>query len=269
MKRLRTLGFVGLVLSSALCRAVDLAVDPIVQRYLGDRHATAGVRPTLVILAGGSGAGKSTIRAELVREQVLMDESFVTVDLDEIRELVPRYAALKKTVGVAEAIEQTKADLGLLSDAIRNAALARGLNIVSDQTLRSPAARTAARDLVRGHPEYLSVLIHVDASVATALARVQRRQTETGRGAPEELVRSSRADAAQSFVELAPEMDLAIEIDNETAPLVKSVARHGEKQLVNKPLAEGIALIARELRVSICGTALMNVIQPPGFVEKR
>lgn len=120
----------------------ELAQDLVEVRL---HQSEAQQQPTAVILAGQSGAGKSTVAADL-RESLMRKGGYIAVDADEMRAYLPYYDDLSPhDTNVAE---MTQVDAGALANAVRDEAIKARRNVVIDGTLRdSDAAMEMAKNL--------------------------------------------------------------------------------------------------------------------------
>ncbi len=94
-------------------------------------------RPVAILLAGQSGAGKSTVATEIA-EAMEHAGGFIRVDADEMRHRLPYYDAAE--AGTPEASAATQVDAGRLASAVRDEAIRHSRNILVDGTLRDPDA---------------------------------------------------------------------------------------------------------------------------------
>lgn len=108
------------------------------------RTASQG-RPVAILLAGQSGAGKSTVATEIT-EAMEHAGGFIRVDADEMRHRLPYYGAAESATSEASAASQN--DAGRLANAVRDEAIRHRRNILVDGTLRDPeGAERMARTL--------------------------------------------------------------------------------------------------------------------------
>ena len=91
------------------------------------KYNVAQSKPTIVLVAGQSGAGKSKV-AKLVKEELKNKGGFIHVDADRMRELIPNNRNFPS--------EQTQNDAGKLVSALRNLATDSHFNIIEEGTFR-------------------------------------------------------------------------------------------------------------------------------------
>jgi predicted kinase len=158
--------------------AIPDRLDParhaeILERILAERLApvTPTRAPRCFLLGGQPGAGKTGLRRAI--EQALGESRPLLIDPDELREYHPRYVELVET-DPAHAASRVHPDAALWADELREAALARGVNVIVDGTLRDPgwAVEMAGQATARGY----AVEVHaVAVPLAVSAQGVQER----------------------------------------------------------------------------------------------
>jgi predicted ABC-type ATPase len=201
--------------------------------------------PQLVFMAGGFGSGKSSIIARLSEMNVFPLSQFLLIDPDRIRELLPEYKELVAKVGIEETISLMKSHTQQLEEKIRIRAMQHEISVIFDTALWSAEAQTYVKDVLSEGLNYRSTLVYINTHPATATKRVQQREIEAGRGASERLVKISNETAADSFRCLKSLFDTSIEINNDIAPVLVSIARTGNKEpeRINRPLSDALPMI--------------------------
>lgn len=102
-------------------------------------------RPTAILLAGQSGAGKSTVSNDL-RHTLQQRGGYIAIDADHFRQHLPYVEDLDR--GDMDFSAQTQVDAGALANAIRDEAIKNRRHLVIDGTLRdSDAAIELAKTL--------------------------------------------------------------------------------------------------------------------------
>jgi predicted ABC-type ATPase len=248
-----SLGAVGPVLGAPVYPTDAAVIDSVLAQAPKATHA-----PEIIFMAGGYGSGKSSIRSRLSELGVFPSSKYLVIDMDQIRERLPRYKKLEKEVGVEEAIGLTRHEVADIADGLRIRALQKGINLVIDQSLRGEEASDWVRAILKTAPKYKSTLIYVDTDPVIAIRRAQAREHESGRGAPESKVKSSREGAAETFRRLKNTVDTAIEIDNDREPRVVSLTRNGNTSSVEQPLSKLVPILRGEGSVASVGA-------PAGF----
>ena len=134
---------------------------------IGNHSAISETKPTLLILCGPPGSGKSTIKSVILEKRGI--NAFV-VDPDEIRtKLLETVDNKNISYNVLSGI------VNKLAETIMNKAIIKGINIVFDTTGRKFGA---IPDLLKKTNSYHTVFSVVWASLETCLARVDMRNTK-------------------------------------------------------------------------------------------
>jgi predicted ABC-type ATPase len=152
----------------------------IEDKFLSDEMIAAatpaeGEKPTFTILGGRGGSGKSWFNGK-----VFDPKKAIVLDADEIKHMLPEYEGWNAF--------QVHEESGDLFDAITEKALALGLNIVHDATMKTPARAVA---LVKGFKEagYKVAAHYMHLPRAEAAKRaVKRFLGPTGRFVPPEVI---------------------------------------------------------------------------------
>lgn len=183
----------------------DLAGGYVAERLTLHRRITRellkGARPTDVpratFLAGGSGAGKSSILRRLEGE---LPRSAVRVDPDAIKEMLPEYQQLLAT-GERAAARLVHEETSDIAKALIEEASQRKLNLVIDGTGDSEAGKFLAKISRQADLGYETRVVLVDIPTESAVARAAARAARTGREIPESVIRSIHQKVALRFVE--------------------------------------------------------------------
>jgi len=189
--------------------------DRIVESLL---DVNKDVRPWMVFTAGVMGAGKSYTIHRLHQEGYLPLDSFVVVDPDEIRKLLPEFQGyLEKSAPHAGSL--TRKEAGMVAEILSLAALQRGRNVLQDGSLRD----------ARWYEHYFSTLrqlfpgirlgiIYVTAPVDVIRERVTERAKETGRSIPPEVLDQTIREVPVSVNILKGLVEFFLEINNANQP---------------------------------------------------
>jgi len=205
------------------CAARQLVQDEIMEQFtktlIVDSAAkiscTSPLQNWLVFTAGVMGAGKSHTLKALHRHNIIALESFVRVDPDDIRALLPEFKEYTQR-DFSSAGKLTQKEVGYLSEVLTLYALSEGKNILIDGSLRNAPWHKMYIQQVRDQYKGIKIAImHVTASESTVLARCKRREAVTGRHVPEELIRATTDQLPISIFALAPYVDAVITLENE------------------------------------------------------
>ena len=178
-----------------------------------------------------AGTGKTHVMCALDRHGLMPLPRFVRVDIDRIRALLPEMEGYVKRDPITAGL-QTQKEAGLIAEIVSEEALARGLNVWVDSSLRDSAWwSNELRRIKRSYPHKMAIL-HVTASWEKVREREAKRGEQTGRRIPRKILREVYKRVPAAVKKLRPLVDEYIEIDNEserphfkTAPDVRSVLR--------------------------------------------
>ena len=132
--------------------------------------SSASERPTLIVLCGPPGCGKSTIKEKLLAKEGVTD--YIDIDPDEIRTILMkngvRFSDDKTMAGITNAFNKRMSDQ----------AQKEGLNIVFDTTGQN---RIAVRGIIKSSKQirYKTTFAVIWASKETCLRRVERRNASS------------------------------------------------------------------------------------------
>ena len=132
--------------------------------------SSASERPTLIVLCGPPGCGKSTIKEKLLAKEGVTD--YIDIDPDEIRTILMkngvRFSDDKTMAGITNAFNKRMSDQ----------AQKMGLNIVFDTTGQNILA---VRGIIKSSKElkYKTTFAVIWASKETCLRRVERRNASS------------------------------------------------------------------------------------------
>ena len=132
--------------------------------------SSASERPTLIVLCGPPGVGKSTTKEKLLAKESVTD--YINIDPDEIRSILMangvRFSDDKTMAGITNAFNKRMSDQ----------AQKEGLNIVFDTTGQN---RIAVRGIIKSSKElkYKTTFAVIWASKETCLRRVESRNASS------------------------------------------------------------------------------------------
>ena len=134
------------------------------------RSASPSSRPTLIVLCGPPGVGKSTIKEGLIKKEGVTD--YINIDPDEIRSIL-------EANGVVFTDDKTMGGItNAFNKRISDQAQKEGLNIVFDTTGQN---RIAVRGIIKSSKQirYKTTFAVIWASKETCLRRVERRNASS------------------------------------------------------------------------------------------
>jgi len=190
-------------------------------------------KPWLVYTCGGYGAGKGYVFSWMDDHKVFPLSDIVCIDPDRFKEAMPEwqgYLQRRKDAGTL-----CHAESAYIQEIAQAVAMRFRQNIWVDGSLRNTEwVKGQIKSLKKLFPHYRIAIIHVYATEAKALARIDARRRTTGRGIPVHEVSRSLKDAQRSINELTSLVDLVVRIDNNgDAPILQScemVGRAGWQQ---------------------------------------
>ena len=139
-------------------------------RSASSSSSSASERPTLIVLCGPPGCGKSTTKTQLLAKEGITD--YIDIDPDEIRSILMangvRFSDDKTMAGITNAFNKRMSDQ----------AQKEGLNIVFDTTGQN---RIAVRGIIKSSKQirYKTTFAVIWASKETCLRRVERRNASS------------------------------------------------------------------------------------------
>jgi hypothetical protein len=174
------------------------------------------VNPWIVFTAGAMGSGKSYTIRRLYNQDRFPLETFVTVDPDEIRRLLPEFEwYLEHDPAVAG--EATRKEAGLLAEMLTQIALRHGRNVLVDGSLNDAEwYHDYFQDLRRDYGKYgLRIgILHITAPRDAVFERAEIRSKITKRVVPRHRLEETLAKVPQSVRKLAPLVDFHAELHN-------------------------------------------------------
>ncbi|GFH56011.1 hypothetical protein CTEN210_12487 [Chaetoceros tenuissimus] len=174
------------------------------------------VNPWIVFTAGAMGSGKSYTIRKLHQQDRFPLETFVTVDPDEIRRLLPEFEWYLEHDPVV-AGEATRKEAGLLAEMLTQIALKYGRNVLVDGSLNDAEwYHDYFQDLRRDYGKYgLKIgILHVTAPRDAVFERAEMRSKITKRVVPRHRLEETLAKVPQSVRKLAPLVDFHAELHN-------------------------------------------------------
>ncbi len=172
--------------------------DVIERATFGVQPSTTG-KPKALILAGQPGSGKGAL-SDKTRDNALATGGVVVADPDRFREQHKYYKKLARQDDKTAA-DKTHEDASEASQAVRKAAMAKGLDLIIDGTLKSPEkAEQLVKDLVAAgyEVEVVALCVPLETSWAGVEERYQKQKRVSGYG--RSVPRHIHDDAANGMV---------------------------------------------------------------------
>lgn len=179
----------------------------------GGKLVASQRQPWALFTAGCMGAGKTHVMCALDRHGLLPLPRFVRVDLDRIRTLLPENAGYverdRRSAG-----QLTQKEAGLIAEIVSEEALARGLNVWIDSSMRDDVWWVDELQRIRRTYPHRMCILHVTASWERVQQRAAKRSEQTGRCIPLDVLRQTFKSVPASVAKLRPLVDEYIEVDN-------------------------------------------------------
>ncbi|WP_394549100.1 zeta toxin family protein [Priestia aryabhattai] len=153
--------------------------------------------PEAVLLGGGSGVGKSTLRDFLLDDYKRRDIPIVIVDSDAIKALIPEYEERIKVddKSAAKYVHDESSDI---SSKLISRCIAERKNFIYDGTMKNLEKYSSIIENLKSNGYNVVVMI-VDTSIAIAKDRVYARFLKTGRNVPYRDIVESHIGVAKVF----------------------------------------------------------------------
>jgi predicted ABC-type ATPase len=183
-----------------------------------------------IFLMGGPGAGKSTVKSQILGASA---KDYVDVAPDDVKEKLPEYQ-LGLSTGDKGAANRVQGESAMVASSILQAAAQSERKLIYDGT--GQVAATYLDNITQLQKQGYRVkvvMVHID--VETALKRVRGRGLETGRAVPEDVVRKVYDVAPKNFPEIAAKANDAELYDNTGAGPVLVYSKAGGDSIVHIP----------------------------------
>jgi predicted ABC-type ATPase len=211
----------------------------IESEILENSHSAVSDKPHLIFTAGIYGAGKSEVVAGLHYNGIVDINSFLYLDPDRIKEMIPEYEKFKQ-INSESAATLVHMESGDIMEKILFTLLTRKINILVDGSLRHKDYSASLINLSRKlSPQRDISIVYVDTSVEEAIQRANSRAGRTGRHVPEEQIRTIYQDVRDSVAALKSLADTTIAIDNNEQAVIKfAYVERGKRTLkIDAPLS--------------------------------
>lgn len=192
----------------------QVVADRVFDHYLGGAVPAVG-QPVAIILGGGGGSGKGTVKAWMAARGEL-PESYVDIDPDAIKvDWIPEFKHIAQagdSRGAAVVHEESSA----IARELLNRAIDQRTNIVLDRTL-SDFDKAAAEIAKLKAAGYEVRLTGVALDTETAVQRAEKRAKRSMRYVPIPELRQAHANFARNFERYVEQVDDAQLLDNNDA----------------------------------------------------
>lgn len=197
--------------------------DKIIHSFLdGHNFNKNQKRRTAIYMSGIFGSGKTKTLKWMDENKMINLNSFVLIDPDKIKHLLPEFPDLiKETRFASKAVHKESTYIALL---IEKKAIDIGINYIVDGSLQNWEWYKEHFNEVRYFTagDYTIMIIRVHCEFDVAVDRCDKRALITGRYIDKDYLKSINDKVHIAFDHLKNEVDIVIEIDNTTSPIVKS-----------------------------------------------
>jgi len=176
----------------------------IIEDLLDQKDSTEN-KPDVMMMGGGTAAGKSTITKMLLEAYREEGEDVVVIDADELKKLLPEYGRLvtEDPHHMAELLHDESSDLATM---LYEAAIERKLNVIFDGTMKNAEKYSRFIDLAKSKGYTVSAFI-ADVPLDIAMKRAEIRFQIERRRVPEETIRESHKMVPATFRALEHKFD--------------------------------------------------------------
>lgn len=161
---------------------------------------------------------------KLDRQGILPLPRFVRVDIDRIRSLLPEMEGYVRRDPMSAGF-RTQKEAGLIAEIVTEEALARGLNVWIDSSMRDAKWWSQELERIKRTYPHRTAIMHVTASWDRVREREAKRGEQTGRRIPRDVLREVYNRVPPAVKVLRPLVDEYIQIDNdEGKPTLKTAS---------------------------------------------
>jgi predicted ABC-type ATPase len=206
-------------------------LDEMIEDCLSGEDGSAEIggtqRPTIYVLMGTPGSGKSTIHQVLVSSGFIPNSLRTVIAADQFKPKFREYQELLISNPAKAALYVHRESL-LAADIASYLAIQRGISFTLDG---SASYLQSQRELIRAARSsgrnYRLVLVRIRTSVDSALKREELRFQDSQRRVPEKDILDKAESIKTVFAETADDFDEVITVSNERYPRIISAIRDG------------------------------------------
>lgn len=210
----------------------DRILDSFMGTIIFDNELTCEIpqQNWIVFTAGVMGSGKSHSLTWLSQHHIFPLTSFVRVDPDALRELLPENTNYN-TLYPQNSAQYTQKEAGYLSEILTGYALSVGKNVLVEGTLRDGAWYTQYITRTKqNYPKLKFGLFHFNCTLNTVIARCEKRGRQTGRNVPLDVIERTLDQINNSMQILEEYMDVYYMFDSEGDMPVITYTTASDKQ---------------------------------------
>lgn len=212
---------------------IDRFKDTVVHDSFTGMTCSAPLHNWIIFTAGAMGVGKTRVLRELWRQGDFPLDSFVWVDLDAIRTLLPEWGEYSRREPLL-AGRRTQKESSYIGEVMTMQALQKGQNVLVDSSLKDAKWHEMYfKQLRLLFPSLKIGIFKVNAREETVLERARKRGEITGRIVPIDILLSSLTVIPGSFTYLTPFSDFVAVFENEdNEPLrISHISERSETKL--------------------------------------
>ncbi|WP_059102853.1 zeta toxin family protein [Shouchella shacheensis] len=196
------------------------------------------VKPTAILLGGGSATGKTTLRESIIEKECAKKGIRpVTVDADEIKEYLPEYTLLKHThpTYAAALVHKESRDI---ADMLLKRLLRERSHLVYEGTMAK--ARKYKKLIGKLHRADYEVHAYVvDVPVKVAKKRAIQRAKQTGRTIPPHVIENTHKLVPRTFQTIKDSVDSYHVYDNQDGLTLIATNGYVHAPLYNQFMKKG------------------------------
>jgi predicted ABC-type ATPase len=178
-------------------------------------------QPMAIMMMGGPATGKGELTAQIP------SKSYVKVDADSIKEMLPEYQQMVKD-GDRDAASYVHKESGELASRMRDMARKQRKNMVLDGTGRFAGSYQHRMGELQTSGYHVQLMMPAVDDLETVVSRAKQRAAEKGRWVPEDFIRDNHEPIMRNFLSLAKNADSAFLFNNNGDKPRLAWARFGE-----------------------------------------
>ena len=183
-----------------------------------------GQKPIAIVMAGGPGSGKGTVKQALINRGAFNPDEFLNIDPDIVKRNIPEYKMLQE-IGDSRAAHNVHAEANEITEKVFNNVTAKGNqhNIILDKTISDLEDLKYLQDLKDAGYEVavIGVYVPVEESLIRTMERglkTNKAGIKTGRTVPGNVTKNKGIDVSAQFTQISEIADHFVLVDNLEQP---------------------------------------------------
>lgn len=194
----------------------------------------SSLKPTVILVAGPMGTGKSTIVETLLSKNILNEHEWIIIDPDQIKKEIPLFQRASNKIAVADALHLEAADL---TRTLVKQAVSQKKNFIVYASLANMSSLTDSMKLISNAPDEINtVLVNVQSPLSTILKRNELRKMNGGHFVNPDKIRYAYEEGPKNLEKIKRHFNVILEIDNSDSPVITRIEKVGTKTKVSFPL---------------------------------